>query len=426
MIYGNETCFVENWYRDSYATKNTTTVNSVSTADYGVIDLTSTGTDSYIHMPSLGSFAPATYKYVHILYKVISASGGTPAIYYYNAAGGAAADRVVSGSAYLANGIWNVMTIDMSKSAKWLDSNITGWRFDWTNANGPNVQFGYIALSSSATPPYECDVNLLFPYVPSQTVTTYTSGSGTWTCPAGVTSVYVECWGGGGCGGFVMQAASDDTLTSAGGGGAGAYAAGTVSVTPGNSYAYAVGAGGLKTWYNSGEGNGGSSTFNSTSIVAVGGTRGPVTYVSYSNTYTNGAAGGLAASCTGTVKYSGGNGNKGYTIFTGGYTHLYSGAGGGCAGSTGAGGNAPTPAGNGLDQAVGGTGTAVGGGSGANGSHCITAINPGPWNAEGTNGSGYGGAGSGACVARPRYLPSGTYLPGGNGANGAVRITYEV
>ena len=30
----------------------------------------------------------------------------------------------------------------------------------------------------------------------TQTVKTYTS-SKTWTCPAGVTSVQVECWGGG-------------------------------------------------------------------------------------------------------------------------------------------------------------------------------------------------------------------------------------
>ncbi|HPF00186.1 MAG TPA: hypothetical protein PKY63_05930, partial [Bacteroidales bacterium] len=36
-------------------------------------------------------------------------------------------------------------------------------------------------------------------YLFSQT-TTFTT-SGTWTCPAGVTSVTVECWGGGGGGG---------------------------------------------------------------------------------------------------------------------------------------------------------------------------------------------------------------------------------
>lgn len=388
MIYGNETCFVENWYRDSYATKNTTTVNSVSTADYGVINLTSGGTDSYIHMPTLGSFAPATYKYIHILYKVISASGGTPAIYYYNAAGGAAADRVVSGSAYLANGIWNVQTIDMSKSAKWLDSNITGWRFDWTNANGANVQFGYIALSSSATPPYECDVNLLFPYVPSRTVITYTSGSGNWTCPAGVTEVYVECWGTGGASG--LPSSSDSYPACAGGGGGGAYAASTVVVTPGSAYAYSIGQ------YS------GNTTFNSTTVVAARGGDAP-------NVTTRagaGGAGGTVAASTGTVRYAGGAGASGYSDRN---TNTYrGGGGGGGAGSTGAGGAG--------SSTTGGAGTDVGGGDGGYGATYVSGL------IKGGDGVAYGGGGGGGI----NNSSGGGSAAVSYGGLGAVRITYEV
>ena len=33
-------------------------------------------------------------------------------------------------------------------------------------------------------------------------ITDTTAGSSTWTCPAGVTSITVECWGAGGGGGF--------------------------------------------------------------------------------------------------------------------------------------------------------------------------------------------------------------------------------
>ena len=62
-------------------------------------------------------------------------------------------------------------------------------------------------------------------------------GNGTWTAPAGVTSVNVQMWGGGGQAGNVLN-------IHAGGGGGGAYVASTVSVTPGTGYAYTVGGGG--------------------------------------------------------------------------------------------------------------------------------------------------------------------------------------
>lgn len=406
MIYGNETCFVENWYADRYGTKNQTTVNSVSTADYGVIDLTSTGTDAYIHMPSLGSFDPATYKYLHILYKVVSGNAFTPQIYYYNAEGGASSTRVVTGPVYNVDGAWHVMTIDMSGHAKWLDSNITGWRFDWSNLNGRNALFGYIALSSSATPPYECDVNLLFPYVPSRTVITYTSGSGTWTCPAGVTSVIVECWGGGGGGGYSTGCTN---VAVAGGGGGGAYSTGIIAVTPGNTYAYVVGAGGGVTG-----GAGADSTFNSTSIVAKGGLGGGNVIYKSVETYGTGGAGGAAASSTGTVKYSGGAGAAGaHKLPPNGYYNA--GGGGGCAGSTGAGDGGGD--GTAANAYVGGTGTSIGGGNGGNGGLVLSSGVK-----AGYVGKTYGGGGGGACNIS---LNSGVTVNGGSGYAGAVRITYE-
>ena len=62
--------------------------------------------------------------------------------------------------------------------------------------------------------------------------------SGTWTAPAGITGVSVECWGAGGGGG-----GSDATAGSAGGGGGGGeYARDSVAVTPGSTYSYTVGA----------------------------------------------------------------------------------------------------------------------------------------------------------------------------------------
>ncbi len=72
---------------------------------------------------------------------------------------------------------------------------------------------------------------------PSQlqnTVIDFTSpGLSHWTCPSNVSSVLVECWGGGAAG-----------AAGSGGGGAGGYASATIGVTPGVTYLLTVGAGG--------------------------------------------------------------------------------------------------------------------------------------------------------------------------------------
>lgn len=60
---------------------------------------------------------------------------------------------------------------------------------------------------------------------------TFQSGAATWTVPAGVTKILVECWGGGAGGNFYS------------GGGGGAYMAGKFVVTPGELVGYTVGTG---------------------------------------------------------------------------------------------------------------------------------------------------------------------------------------
>jgi hypothetical protein len=205
----------------------------------------------------------------------------------------------------------------------------------------------------------------------------YTS-SGYFIVPDGVTSITVECWGAGGGG---------STITSngarGGGGGGGAYASSALSVTPGLIFPVTVGTGGAASTA------GGNSSFNTTSIVAAGGSGG-------TNNSTTAGAGGTTANSTGTTKYAGGNGG------TGGGT--YSGGGGGGAGTTGAGGNAPTAASGSF-----GAGTSLYGGNG--GSSVSGSSN-------GNNGNTYGGGGSGACTS------SSTDRTGGSGANGQVRISW--
>lgn len=70
-----------------------------------------------------------------------------------------------------------------------------------------------------------------------------TAGSGSWTVPAGVTSVVIKLWGGGGGSG------GDGYSQGGGGGGGGAYASKTLSVSGGQVLNFTVGSGGTAGGY---------------------------------------------------------------------------------------------------------------------------------------------------------------------------------
>ena len=90
-------------------------------------------------------------------------------------------------------------------------------------------------------------------------VQAYTSGSGTFTVPAGVYWLEVELWGGGG----------GATLGCAGAGGG--YAFLSIPVTPGQTFSYVVGAGGTANPSGYSGGTGGTTSFGSV-MSATGGT----------------------------------------------------------------------------------------------------------------------------------------------------------
>jgi len=104
--------------------------------------------------------------------------------------------------------------------------------------------------------------------IQSQTVRTYTT-SGSFVVPAGVTSVKVEAWGGGGAGGGVNG--SNSQTRTGGGGAGGAYVVNnSVSVTSGATISVTVGSGG--TGVSAANGNsGGNSIFASTTPVTASG-----------------------------------------------------------------------------------------------------------------------------------------------------------
>ena len=136
------------------------------------------------------------------------------------------------------------------------------------------------------------------------------SFSSTWTCPTGVTSIQVECWGAGGAGGSASTATAG--TRSGGGGGAGSYVKKTIAVLPGTTYNVIVGQGGYKgrTEYTNGYyGNlGGRSEFSGEGIaalVASGGTGGTGAGSANLNTNPGGVLGGVYGfNVTGTMTTS--------------------------------------------------------------------------------------------------------------------------
>lgn len=239
-----------------------------------------------------------------------------------------------------------------------------------TNVYGPSYPS---ASSNSATPAV----------APGQQA--YTSpGTYSWVAPSCVTSVSVVAVGGGDNGSYGIT-------TNGGGGGALAYA-NNISVTPGNSYTVVVG------------GFASTSSFNSTSVAAGGGSGGSGGSVIYgtggSGGSGSGGGGGGAGGYAGSGgSGSGGSGGNGGSQPGGGY----GGGGGGGVGILGQGSSGANGAWSGPPRSTGG-----GGGSGGNSGNC----GYGQGGGQGCGGA-YGGGG-------------GAYYYGGAtaGASGAVRIIW--
>ncbi|MBP6515647.1 MAG: hypothetical protein KA242_01260 [Chitinophagales bacterium] len=224
--------------------------------------------------------------------------------------------------------------------------------------------------------------------------------NGTYTVPAGVTSITVTCYGGGGAGGGARS-----TDRNGGGGGGGACV--TVSsfpVSPGNQITVSVGAGGTGVSQASGNpGLASSVSIGSTVFARAAGGAGGAMGANSSSAGAGGAGGLKANNIPVNVGNNGGNGAGSNPTTT---STDQSGGGGGGAGTAANGGN-------GVTGGAGGGGGATGGGAGGTGRS--TTSNSG---SLGGSGTGYGGGGGGSTV-----FNTGT-RPGGNGAAGAVIITY--
>lgn len=244
---------------------------------------------------------------------------------------------------------------------------------------------------------------LWFSFAKAQSsIVTLTSGS-SWTVPACVTSITVECWGAGGGGGFA--GGTDGRAT--GGGGGGAYAqVTTMAVTSGQAIPYSIGTGGAGI---SGTNHGGDTWFFSINDVLAKGGSGTA------NNSLTGGSGGQATACIGDIVWSGGDGGSASSPDGG----CSAGGGGGSGAGSGSNGNNGTNGTNGLGGCLNGGNGGAGGAANGNGGAGGTGASNGT-NALATSGAAFGGGGGGA----KRANIIGGDKAGGNGADGGIRITY--
>ncbi len=238
------------------------------------------------------------------------------------------------------------------------------------------------------------DGGVYITYTLPQNITTYITSSSNfnWTCPAGVSKVFVECWGGGGAGG----SAYGTTATCAGGGGAGGtYVNGLIDVIATNNYTATVAAAVSSSITNNAAVDGNPSWFSTAStIYAQGGGGGKTVRVTSTTAF--GAKGvGSSSSSIGTVKNKGGDG---FTPTTSSGSSDKGGGGGSSGGSSAVGNNATSTSGALAVSASDGSG-----GSGGN--------------QNGGDGGFPGGGGGGA-----RAAASSTQRTGGQGAAGQVIV----
>lgn len=209
-----------------------------------------------------------------------------------------------------------------------------------------------------------------------------TSASGTYTPTAGTRRIFVEGVGGGGQGGGAT-ASSSGQASIGGGGGAGSYASKWYTADIASSYAYTCGAGGTTGTTGTGQ-SGADSTFNTSDIVAKGGTGGATMAAGTSVIGQTGGVSGLASGSTGDLC---GDGEPGGTALR------------------------LSIAANGIISGQGGD-AFFGGGAAS----VVGVSNTGT---SGNNAGSYGSGGSGAASWATGTLRTGN---GGNGGNGCWRV----
>jgi hypothetical protein len=346
----------ELWYTDSNGTKTQITANGVVNATAAAIPGESYSAGTFIWTQTQSSLptTPANFDIGSITIRPNTA--GTTDGVELSPPGSISSEYTLTLPLIPANN--GVLLLDTS-------GNITA-------PNGFGTAGSVLTSNGSSTAPS-------FQAYKAPTKQIFTSGSGTYTTPAGALYIVVRAIGGGGGGGGCAHVTNQ--ASAAAGGGGGGYCELTIP-SPSSTYSYSVGSGGAGGIGNNQGSIGGNSTFGSmTADGGGGGDGGPGS----ANTNTvNAQAGTGGSSSGGDLNVVGGCGGPG--IIMGTQFEMLGGFGG--------------------NSSLGGGAYPI----------QITPINTAT---TGNNGNQYGGGGGGSTVSNGASTPVST---GGNGAAGIIIV----
>lgn len=164
------------WQKNTFVSGNNATTFNYSNS--GMINVTSTSGDPFIHMPTLGSYNPNTYRYVNVRFRATSvAQPGAIEIFWYNSLyGGANGAQFKNQPVSSVQNQWTTVSIDMLSptAGNWLHSNVTGWRFDWATTNAVTMEIDFISLSDRPIVGEGSSIN----FSPGSTTTYFTNKAG--------------------------------------------------------------------------------------------------------------------------------------------------------------------------------------------------------------------------------------------------------
>jgi len=141
---GCNNAFNQAWNSQPYGV-NATTVNSTTG---GITNVTSTSNDPMINMFALGSYNPATYRYMNIRYRVTAGTAGNVELFFLNTTYPAPDGACHTFAPLVSDNQWHIATVDLYQNANYTTGgNITGWRYDWATANGVTMDLDFIQLS---------------------------------------------------------------------------------------------------------------------------------------------------------------------------------------------------------------------------------------------------------------------------------------